>query len=159
MKLKTDQFQLNSCLLSLDGTHNSSDPWNSSNGINQPSYGGMLGGSSSHMPQSGNYVNMHSHDRLVSNPASDVRTYCKGCLNVSPTYSYTVYLLSVKLYCPMLIKHLACIGFNWIFVVCNIAHPAYRKSLARGNTVTDVYSASMSCSAPSEHIPSSLLSP
>ncbi|XP_052337900.1 transcription factor 12 isoform X2 [Oncorhynchus keta] len=47
----------------FDGTHNSSDPWNSSNGINQPSYGGMLGGSSSHMPQSGNYVNMHSHDR------------------------------------------------------------------------------------------------
>lgn len=25
----------------------------------------MLGGSSSHMPQSGNYSNLHSHDRLV----------------------------------------------------------------------------------------------
>ncbi|XP_029934043.1 transcription factor 12 isoform X1 [Myripristis murdjan] len=48
----------------FDGTHNSSDPWNSSNGISQPSYGGMLGGSSSHMPQSGNYSNLHSHDRL-----------------------------------------------------------------------------------------------
>ncbi|XP_071383516.1 transcription factor 12 [Centroberyx affinis] len=48
----------------FDGTHNSSDPWNSSNGISQPSYSGMLGGSSSHMPQSGNYSNLHSHDRL-----------------------------------------------------------------------------------------------
>uniref|UniRef100_A0A8K9UR19 Transcription factor 12 n=1 Tax=Oncorhynchus mykiss TaxID=8022 RepID=A0A8K9UR19_ONCMY len=54
----------------FDGTHNSSDPWNSSNGINQPSYGGMLGGSSSHMPQSGNYVNMHSHDRQNYPPHS-----------------------------------------------------------------------------------------
>uniref|UniRef100_A0A671YN14 Transcription factor 12 n=1 Tax=Sparus aurata TaxID=8175 RepID=A0A671YN14_SPAAU len=48
----------------FDGTHSSSDPWNSSNGISQPGYGGMLGGSSSHMPQSGNYSNLHSHDRL-----------------------------------------------------------------------------------------------
>ncbi|KAJ8272386.1 hypothetical protein COCON_G00112450 [Conger conger] len=48
----------------FDGTHHSSDPWSSSNGISQPSYGGMLGGSSSHMPQSGNYGNLHSHDRL-----------------------------------------------------------------------------------------------
>ncbi|XP_036950337.1 transcription factor 12 isoform X10 [Acanthopagrus latus] len=48
----------------FDGTHSSSDPWNSSNGISQPGYGGMLGGSSSHMPQSGNYNNLHSHDRL-----------------------------------------------------------------------------------------------
>ncbi|XP_055777042.1 transcription factor 12-like isoform X3 [Salvelinus fontinalis] len=54
----------------FDGSHNSSDPWNSSNGINQPSYGGMMGGSSSHMPQSGNYVNMHSHDRLNYPPHS-----------------------------------------------------------------------------------------
>lgn len=53
-------------LLSLDGTHSSSDPWNSSNGISQPSYTGMLSGSSSHMPQSGNYNGMHAHDRLVS---------------------------------------------------------------------------------------------
>ncbi|XP_034045791.1 transcription factor 12 isoform X3 [Thalassophryne amazonica] len=48
----------------FDGTHSSSDPWNSSNGISQPSYGGMLGGSSSHMAQSGNYSGLHSHDRL-----------------------------------------------------------------------------------------------
>ncbi|XP_064849331.1 transcription factor 12-like isoform X4 [Oncorhynchus masou masou] len=54
----------------FDGSHNSSDPWNSSNGINQPSYGGMLGASSSHMPQSGNYVNMHSHDRQNYPPHS-----------------------------------------------------------------------------------------
>ncbi|KAJ8343537.1 hypothetical protein SKAU_G00308660 [Synaphobranchus kaupii] len=49
----------------FDGTQNSTDPWNSSNGINQPGYGGMMGGSSSHMPQPGNYGNMHSHDRLA----------------------------------------------------------------------------------------------
>ncbi|XP_051983296.1 transcription factor 12-like isoform X3 [Xyrauchen texanus] len=48
----------------FDGTHNSADPWNSSNEISQPGYGGMLGVSSSHMPQSGNYSNLHSHDRL-----------------------------------------------------------------------------------------------
>ncbi|KAJ7986140.1 hypothetical protein DPEC_G00347700 [Dallia pectoralis] len=54
----------------FDGTHNSSDLWTSSNGISQPSYGGMLGGSSSHMPQSGNYSNMHSHERLNYPPHS-----------------------------------------------------------------------------------------
>ncbi|XP_055363396.1 transcription factor 12 isoform X4 [Betta splendens] len=48
----------------FDGTHSSSDPWNSSNGISQPAYGGMLTGSSSHMPQSGNYSSLHSHERL-----------------------------------------------------------------------------------------------
>ncbi|XP_044047335.1 transcription factor 12 isoform X3 [Siniperca chuatsi] len=48
----------------FDGTHSSSDPWNPSNGISQPGYGGMLAGSSSHMPQSGNYTSLHSHDRL-----------------------------------------------------------------------------------------------
>ncbi|XP_036066292.1 transcription factor 12 isoform X3 [Oryzias melastigma] len=48
----------------FDGTHNSSDPWNSSGGINQPGYGGMLPGSTSHMPQPGNYSSLHSHDRL-----------------------------------------------------------------------------------------------
>ncbi|KAI7814781.1 putative transcription factor 12 [Triplophysa rosa] len=51
----------------FDGNHSSSDPWNSSNGISQPGYGGMLGGSSSHMPQSGNYTNLHSHDRMSQN--------------------------------------------------------------------------------------------
>ncbi|XP_076139245.1 transcription factor 12-like, partial [Alosa pseudoharengus] len=50
----------------FDGTHNSSDPWSSSNGISQPGYGTMMGGASSHMSQSGNYSNMHSHDRLQS---------------------------------------------------------------------------------------------
>uniref|UniRef100_A0A671L1I2 Transcription factor 12-like n=1 Tax=Sinocyclocheilus anshuiensis TaxID=1608454 RepID=A0A671L1I2_9TELE len=35
-----------------------------------PGYGGMLGGSSSHMPQSGNYSNLHSHDRLNYPPHS-----------------------------------------------------------------------------------------
>lgn len=48
----------------FDGTHSSSDLWNSSNGISQPGYGGMLAGSSSHMPQSGNYSSLHSHERL-----------------------------------------------------------------------------------------------
>ncbi|XP_061670082.1 transcription factor 12 isoform X2 [Syngnathoides biaculeatus] len=48
----------------FDGTHSSSDPWNSTNGISQSSYGGILPGSSSHMPQSGNYSSLHSHDRL-----------------------------------------------------------------------------------------------
>ncbi|XP_068595918.1 transcription factor 12 [Brachionichthys hirsutus] len=48
----------------FDGTHSSSDPWNSSNGISQPGYGGMLTGTSSHMPQSGNYSSLHSHERL-----------------------------------------------------------------------------------------------
>uniref|UniRef100_A0A7N9ANX9 Transcription factor 12 n=1 Tax=Mastacembelus armatus TaxID=205130 RepID=A0A7N9ANX9_9TELE len=48
----------------FDGTHSSPDPWNSSNGISQPGYGGMLAGSSSHMPQSGNYSSLHSHERL-----------------------------------------------------------------------------------------------
>ncbi|XP_062845306.1 transcription factor 12 isoform X2 [Trichomycterus rosablanca] len=48
----------------FDANHNSSDPWNSSNGISQPAYGGILGGSSSHMPQSGNYSSLHSHERL-----------------------------------------------------------------------------------------------
>ncbi|XP_056601925.1 transcription factor 12 isoform X1 [Triplophysa dalaica] len=54
----------------FDGTHSSSDQWNSSNGISQPGYGGMLGGSSSHMPQSGNFSNLHSHDRLNYPPHS-----------------------------------------------------------------------------------------
>uniref|UniRef100_A0A8C1Z564 Transcription factor 12 n=1 Tax=Cyprinus carpio TaxID=7962 RepID=A0A8C1Z564_CYPCA len=54
----------------FDGTHNSSDLWNSSSGISQPGYGGMVGGSSSHMPQSGNYSNLHSHDSLNYPPHS-----------------------------------------------------------------------------------------
>ncbi|XP_067104783.1 transcription factor 12 isoform X2 [Osmerus mordax] len=54
----------------FDGTHSSSDQWNSSNGISQPGYSGMLGVSSSHMPQSGNYGNLHSHERLNYPPHS-----------------------------------------------------------------------------------------
>ena len=53
------------CVGFSDGTHNSTDPWSSSNGISQPGYGAMMGGTSTHMPQSGNYTNLHSHDRLV----------------------------------------------------------------------------------------------
>uniref|UniRef100_M4AIS5 Transcription factor 12 n=1 Tax=Xiphophorus maculatus TaxID=8083 RepID=M4AIS5_XIPMA len=52
------------CAFLVDGTHSSSDPWNSSSGISQPGYGGMLAGSSSHMAQTGNYSSLHSHDRL-----------------------------------------------------------------------------------------------
>ncbi|XP_071297712.1 transcription factor 12 isoform X7 [Agelaius tricolor] len=51
-----------------DGTHNSSDLWSSSNGMSQPGYGGMLGGSSSHMSQSGSYGSLHTHDRLIYSP-------------------------------------------------------------------------------------------
>ncbi|XP_042709817.1 transcription factor 12 isoform X19 [Chrysemys picta bellii] len=54
-----------------DGTHNSSDLWNSSNGMSQPGYGGMLGSSSSHMSQSSSYGSLHTHDRL-SYPAHAV---------------------------------------------------------------------------------------
>ncbi|NXD81715.1 HTF4 factor, partial [Halcyon senegalensis] len=53
-----------------DGTHNSSDLWSSSNGMSQPGYGGMLGGSSSHMSQSGSYSGLHTHDRLSYPPHS-----------------------------------------------------------------------------------------
>ncbi|KAM9270419.1 transcription factor 12 isoform 4-T6 [Cariama cristata] len=53
-----------------DGTHNSSDLWSSSNGMSQPGYGGMLGGSSSHMSQSGSYSSLHTHDRLSYPPHS-----------------------------------------------------------------------------------------
>nr|XP_043885796.1 transcription factor 12 isoform X3 [Solea senegalensis] len=47
----------------FDGTHGSSDPWTSSSGISPPGYG-ILAGSSSHMPQSGNYGSLHTHERL-----------------------------------------------------------------------------------------------
>ncbi|XP_075362055.1 transcription factor 12 isoform X5 [Mycteria americana] len=53
-----------------DGTHSSSDLWSSSNGMSQPGYGGMLGGSSSHMSQSGSYGSLHTHDRLSYPPHS-----------------------------------------------------------------------------------------
>lgn len=44
--------------------HHSSDPWNSSSGMNPPGYGGMLA-NSSHLPQSSSYCTLHPHDRLV----------------------------------------------------------------------------------------------
>ncbi|XP_078283178.1 transcription factor 12 isoform X2 [Rhinoraja longicauda] len=52
-----------------EGNHNSSDLWNSSNGMHQPSYGGMLG-NSSHVSQSSIYNNLHTHDRLNYPPHS-----------------------------------------------------------------------------------------
>ncbi|XP_072889009.1 transcription factor 12 isoform X6 [Hemitrygon akajei] len=52
-----------------EGNHNSSDLWNSSNGLHQPSYGGMLG-SSSHVSQSSSYNSLHTHDRLNYPPHS-----------------------------------------------------------------------------------------
>uniref|UniRef100_UPI00398EBE01 transcription factor 12 isoform X3 n=1 Tax=Pristiophorus japonicus TaxID=55135 RepID=UPI00398EBE01 len=51
-----------------EGNHNSSDLWNSSNGMHQPSYGGMLGSSSSHVSQSSSYSSLHTHDRLIYSP-------------------------------------------------------------------------------------------
>ncbi|XP_051896295.1 transcription factor 12 isoform X6 [Pristis pectinata] len=50
-----------------EGNHNSSDLWNSSNGMHQPSYGGMLG-TSSHVSQSSSYNSLHTHDRLIYSP-------------------------------------------------------------------------------------------
>ncbi|KAG8599160.1 hypothetical protein GDO81_002906 [Engystomops pustulosus] len=52
--------------------HHSSDPWSSS-GMNQASYGGMLG-NSSHIPQSSSYCNLHPHDRLKR---SILETWCR----------------------------------------------------------------------------------
>eukprot|EP00062_Callorhinchus_milii_P002308 gi/632938370/ref/XP_007904699.1/ PREDICTED: transcription factor 12 isoform X4 [Callorhinchus milii] len=48
--------------------HNSSDLWSSTNGMNQPGYGGMLGSSSSHVSQSSSYSSLHAHDRLIYSP-------------------------------------------------------------------------------------------
>ncbi|XP_048418502.2 transcription factor 12 isoform X2 [Stegostoma tigrinum] len=53
-----------------EGNHNSSDLWNSTNGMHQPSYGGMLGSSSSHVSQSSSYSSLHTHDRLNYPPHS-----------------------------------------------------------------------------------------
>uniref|UniRef100_A0A8C5LVX1 Transcription factor 4 n=1 Tax=Leptobrachium leishanense TaxID=445787 RepID=A0A8C5LVX1_9ANUR len=55
--------------------HHSSDPWSSSSGMNQASYGGMLG-NSSHMPQSSSYCNIHPHDRLSypSHSSTDINS-------------------------------------------------------------------------------------
>ncbi|KAM8974052.1 transcription factor 12 isoform 2-T2 [Pelodytes ibericus] len=53
-----------------DGSHNSSELWNSSNGISQPGYSGMLGSSSSHMPQSSNYGSLHDRLNYPPHPVS-----------------------------------------------------------------------------------------
>ncbi|XP_018108522.1 transcription factor XE1.1 isoform X1 [Xenopus laevis] len=53
-----------------DGTHNSSELWNSSNGINQPGYGGMLGSASSHMSQSSNFGSLHERLNYPPHPVS-----------------------------------------------------------------------------------------
>lgn len=53
-----------------DGTHSSSDLWNSSNGMSQPGFSGILGTSTSHMSQSSSYGSLHSHDRLSYPPHS-----------------------------------------------------------------------------------------
>ncbi|XP_075442926.1 transcription factor 4 isoform X19 [Ascaphus truei] len=55
--------------------HHSSDPWSSSSGMNQASYGGMLS-NSSHIPQSSSYCNLHPHDRLSypSHSSTDINS-------------------------------------------------------------------------------------
>ncbi|KAE8617634.1 hypothetical protein XENTR_v10009147 [Xenopus tropicalis] len=53
-----------------DGTHNSSELWNSSNGISQPGYGGMLGSSSSHMSQSSSFGSLHDRLNYPPHPVS-----------------------------------------------------------------------------------------
>uniref|UniRef100_A0A2D4F470 Transcription factor 4 n=1 Tax=Micrurus corallinus TaxID=54390 RepID=A0A2D4F470_MICCO len=55
--------------------HHSSDPWNSSSGMNPPGYGGMLG-NSSHIPQSSSYCSLHPHDRLSypSHSSADINS-------------------------------------------------------------------------------------
>ncbi|XP_060546723.1 transcription factor 4 isoform X9 [Pantherophis guttatus] len=55
--------------------HHSSDPWNSSSGMNPPGYGGMLS-NSSHLPQSSSYCSLHPHDRLSypSHSSADINS-------------------------------------------------------------------------------------
>ncbi|XP_077119924.1 transcription factor 12 isoform X4 [Ranitomeya variabilis] len=53
-----------------DGNHNSSELWNSSNGIGQPGYGGMMGNSSTHMPQPNNYGSLHDRLNYPPHPVS-----------------------------------------------------------------------------------------
>ncbi|XP_063782231.1 transcription factor 12 isoform X6 [Pseudophryne corroboree] len=53
-----------------DGSHNSSEIWNSSNGIGQPGYGGMMGSSSSHMSQPNNYGSLHDRLNYPPHPVS-----------------------------------------------------------------------------------------
>ncbi|XP_068131607.1 transcription factor 12 isoform X2 [Hyperolius riggenbachi] len=53
-----------------DGSHNSSELWNSTNGIGQPGYGGMMGSSSSHMSQSNNFGSLHERLNYPPHPVS-----------------------------------------------------------------------------------------
>ncbi|XP_077326269.1 transcription factor 12 isoform X10 [Lithobates pipiens] len=53
-----------------DGSHNSSELWNSSNGVGQPGYGGMMVSSSSHMSQSNNYGSLHDRLNYPPHPVS-----------------------------------------------------------------------------------------
>ncbi|XP_063305167.1 transcription factor 12 isoform X7 [Pelobates fuscus] len=53
-----------------DGSHNSSELWNSSNGISQPGYSGMLGNTASHMSQSSSYGSLHDRLNYPPHPVS-----------------------------------------------------------------------------------------
>ncbi|XP_069075930.1 transcription factor 4 isoform X21 [Pleurodeles waltl] len=70
-----------------DGHHNS-DPWSSSSGMNQPSYGGMLG-NSSHIPQSSSYCSLHPHDRLQQSYPSHSSTDINSSLPPMSTFHRT----------------------------------------------------------------------
>ncbi|XP_055518547.1 transcription factor 4 isoform X4 [Leucoraja erinacea] len=59
---KPPSSSFSSSFFMQDGHHNS-DPWSSSGGMNQPTYGGMLV-NSSQVPQSSSYCNLHPQDRL-----------------------------------------------------------------------------------------------
>lgn len=83
-----------------DGTHNSSDLWSSSNGMSQPGYGGMLGGSSSHMSQSGSYGSLHAHDRLVR-CAAQVNVFVLGYGDLTDKNSFLVCCLCVSVKNPV----------------------------------------------------------
>ncbi|XP_069784774.1 transcription factor 12-like isoform X2 [Narcine bancroftii] len=47
-----------------DGIHNGPDVWNSSSGMGQSGYGGLMGNTTSHLSQAGGYSNLHSQERL-----------------------------------------------------------------------------------------------
>ncbi|ETE65907.1 Transcription factor E2-alpha [Ophiophagus hannah] len=48
----------------IDGLHNSADLWSSSSSMSQSNYGAILGASSSPLPQSSNFSNLHQHERM-----------------------------------------------------------------------------------------------
>lgn len=53
-----------------DGNHNSSELWNSSNGISQPGYSGMMASSSTHLSQPNNYGSLHDRLNYPPHPVS-----------------------------------------------------------------------------------------